>query len=112
MDGPLSNKKGLFYAKFFEFEVKSIHLFLGVASSLSILCTVGRFLLLSVGKFGKFLTPPPLENGDVLNGWSLMQKTTTIPTRAIATGWFRMVQDGYPTNWNLGLQKRELNRNR
>ena len=32
--------------------------------------TVGSFLLLSVGKFGKFLTPPPLENADVLDGWS------------------------------------------
>ena len=28
------------------------------------------FLVLSVGKFGKFLTPPPLEHADVLNGWS------------------------------------------
>ena len=34
--------------------------------------TVGSFLLLSVGKFGKFLTPSPLSNADVLNGWSLM----------------------------------------
>ena len=33
--------------------------------------TVGSFLLLSVGKFGKFLTPPPLKNADVLNEWSL-----------------------------------------
>ena len=33
--------------------------------------TVGSFLLLSVGKFGKFLTPPFLKNADVLNGWSL-----------------------------------------
>ena len=33
--------------------------------------TVGSFLVLSVGKFGKFLTPPPLEHADVLNGWSL-----------------------------------------
>ena len=35
---------------------------------------VGSFLLLSVGKFGQFLTPPPgapsLKNADVLNGWS------------------------------------------
>ena len=29
--------------------------------------TVGSFLLLSVGKFGKFLTPSPLKNADVLN---------------------------------------------
>ena len=28
------------------------------------------FLVLSVGKFGKFLTPPLLEHADVLNGWS------------------------------------------
>ena len=28
--------------------------------------TVGSFLVLSVGKFGKFLTPPPLEYADVL----------------------------------------------
>ena len=33
--------------------------------------TVGSFLLLSIGKFGQFLTPPPLKNADVLNGWSL-----------------------------------------
>ena len=33
--------------------------------------TVGSFLLLSVGKFCKFLTPPPLQNENVLNGWSL-----------------------------------------
>ena len=33
--------------------------------------TVGSFLVLSVGKFGKFLTPPPLRHADVLNGWSL-----------------------------------------
>jgi hypothetical protein len=32
------NKKGLFYAKFFEFEVKSYSPFFWVASSLSILC--------------------------------------------------------------------------
>ena len=32
---------------------------------------VGSFLLLSVGKFGQFLTPPPIRNADVLNGWSL-----------------------------------------
>ena len=30
----------------------------------------GSFLLLSVGKFGKFLTPPP-KNANVLNQWSL-----------------------------------------
>ena len=35
--------------------------------------TVCSFLLLSVGKFGKFLTPPPLRHADVLNGWSLSQ---------------------------------------
>ena len=35
--------------------------------------TVGSFIVLSVGKFGKFLTPPPLRHADVLNGWSLMQ---------------------------------------
>jgi hypothetical protein len=34
--------------------------------------TVRSFLLLSIGKFGKFLTPPPLRNADVLNGWSLI----------------------------------------
>ena len=34
------SKKGLFYAKFFEFEVKSYSPFLGVASSLSILCNM------------------------------------------------------------------------
>jgi hypothetical protein len=33
--------------------------------------TVGSFYVLSVGKFGKFLTPPPLRHADVLNGWSL-----------------------------------------
>ena len=32
---------------------------------------VGSFLLLSVGKFDKFLTPPALKNADVLNGWFL-----------------------------------------
>ena len=32
--------------------------------------TVGTFLVLSVGKFGKFLTPSPLEHADILNGWS------------------------------------------
>ena len=32
---------------------------------------VGSFLLLSIGQFCKFLTPPPLKNADVLNGWSL-----------------------------------------
>ena len=31
--------------------------------------TVGSFLLLFVGKFGKILTPPPLKNANVLNGW-------------------------------------------
>ena len=36
--------------------------------------TVGSFLVLSVGKYGKFLTPPPLEHADVLNGWSLRSK--------------------------------------
>ena len=35
--------------------------------------TASSFLLLSVGKFGKFLTPPPpLEHADVLYGWSLI----------------------------------------
>ena len=29
-----------------------------------------RFLVLSVGKFVQFLTPPPLWHADVLNGWS------------------------------------------
>ena len=33
--------------------------------------TVGSFLLLSYGKFGKFLTPAPLRDADVLNEWSL-----------------------------------------
>ena len=37
--------------------------------------TVGSFLVLSVGKFGKFLTPPPLEHADVLNGWSLIKES-------------------------------------
>ena len=32
--------------------------------------TVGSFILLSVSKSGKFLIPPPLNNADVLNGWS------------------------------------------
>ena len=32
--------------------------------------SVGSFLLLSIGKFGQFLTLPPLKNADVLNGWS------------------------------------------
>ena len=32
--------------------------------------TVGSFLVLSVGKFVQFLTPPPLWHADVLNGWS------------------------------------------
>ena len=31
---------------------------------------VGSFLLLSVHKFDKFLTSPPLTNADVLNGWA------------------------------------------
>ena len=35
--------------------------------------TVGNFLVLSVGKFGKFLTPPPLGHADVLNGWSPLE---------------------------------------
>ena len=30
------------------------------------------FLLLSVGKFGRILTPHPLKKTEVLNGWSLM----------------------------------------
>ena len=34
--------------------------------------SVGSFFLLSVSKFGKFLTPPSLKNADVLNGWSLI----------------------------------------
>ena len=34
----------------------------------------GSFLLLSVGKFGKFLTPPSLKNADDLNGWSLTRE--------------------------------------
>ena len=33
--------------------------------------TVSSILLQSGGKFGKFLTPSPLNNADVLNGWSL-----------------------------------------
>ena len=34
--------------------------------------SAGIFLLLSIGKFGKFLTPsPPLKHADILNGWSL-----------------------------------------
>ena len=28
------------------------------------------FLLLSIGKIGQLLTPPPLKSADVLNGWS------------------------------------------
>ena len=32
---------------------------------------VGSFLLLIVGIFGQFLTPPPLKDADVLNEWSL-----------------------------------------
>ena len=35
--------------------------------------TVGSFLVLSVGKFRKFLTPPPLEHADLLNWWSLYE---------------------------------------
>ena len=31
--------------------------------------TVGSNLILSVGKFGQFLNPPPLRSADVLNGW-------------------------------------------
>ena len=33
--------------------------------------TVGRFLVLSIIKFDKFLTPPPLKHADALNAWSL-----------------------------------------
>ena len=29
-----------------------------------------------MGKFGKFLTLPPLEHADVLNGWSLTKSTS------------------------------------
>ena len=32
--------------------------------------SVGIFLLLSVGKFGKFLIPPPKKNTEILNAWS------------------------------------------
>ena len=39
---------------------------------------VGSFLLLSVGKFLKFLTPSPLKNADVLNGWSLTMEPCTM----------------------------------
>ena len=38
------NKKGLFYAKFFEFEVKTYSPFFWVASSLSILCAFSNIL--------------------------------------------------------------------
>ena len=40
--------------------------------------TFGSFLILSVGKFGKFLIPLPLKNADVLNGWSLSVNTFDI----------------------------------
>ena len=31
---------------------------------------VGSFLLVSISKLGHFLTPFPLKNADVLNGWA------------------------------------------
>jgi hypothetical protein len=40
------NKKGLFYAKFFEFEVKSYSPFFWVASSRSILCASNKNILI------------------------------------------------------------------
>ena len=45
--------------------------------------TVGSFLILSVGKFGIFLTPPPLRHADVLNGWYLKESDIFVmPRRA------------------------------
>ena len=40
--------------------------------------TVGSFLQLSVSKFGNFLTPTPLKNANVLDGWSLMSNIDKI----------------------------------
>ena len=38
----------------------------------------GIFLLLSISKFGKFLTPLPLKNVDVINGCSFMRFWTCL----------------------------------
>ena len=35
---------------------------------------IGSFLLLSIGKFDQFLTPP-LKNADVVNGWFLFRNS-------------------------------------
>ena len=53
--------------------------------------TVGIFFVLSVGKFGEILTPPPLKNVDVLNGWSPMLNadifnTSKCPSRKYSGG--------------------------
>ena len=45
--------------------------------------SVGNFLLLSIGKFGKFYSPPPLQNANVLNEWSLKQNYLTINEKGV-----------------------------
>ena len=46
--------------------------------------SVGNFLPLSIGKFGKFFSPPPpLQNANVLNEWSLKQNYLTINEKGV-----------------------------
>ena len=59
-------------------------------------------LVLSVGKFGKCLTPPPLKNANVLNGWSLSKNddeercflnSTNSINGCLGTRYLRITQD-------------------
>ena len=71
--------------------------------------SVGSFLLLFIGKYGKFLTPPPLKNADVLNGWSLIASlpyTYVFPKRCKqfkSSIFYTKVLKGYKHRFNLNL---------
>ena len=54
---------------------------------------VGSFLLLSIGKFDQFLTPPP-KNADIFNGWSLAKlKTYTAGNRCMLIPGFMFIRE-------------------
>jgi hypothetical protein len=44
------------------------------------------YYYVSVGKFYQFLTPPPLQTADVLNGWSLIGRPTDTKVEKILKG--------------------------
>ena len=113
MPNPVEQRKRTYKLDFFKawlvtyFDIKNVAIFLDFDTPLP---HVGSFLVLSIVKFGEFLTPPPLKHADILNGWSLRwrfckilwpsQITWTLSTRFYTEGTLEFKPFSH---WKMGM---------